>query len=47
MSLRLGVKGKMMAGPVMIVFDPSLGIASTNGIRTRTICRSRCASATW
>jgi len=27
MSLRLGVKGKMMAGPVMIVFDPSLGIA--------------------
>jgi len=26
LSLRLGIKGKMMAGPVMIVFDPSLNI---------------------
>jgi hypothetical protein len=30
LSLRLGVKGKMMAGPVMVVFDPSLNIGLNN-----------------
>ena len=30
LSLRLGVKGKTMAGPLVIVFDPSLNIGLTN-----------------
>jgi hypothetical protein len=30
LSLRVGVKGKTMAGPLVIVFDPSLNIGLTN-----------------
>ena len=29
MALRLGLKGKMMAGPIMLIFDPFLSIGLT------------------
>jgi len=37
LSLRLGVKGKMMAGPVMLVFDPSLNIGLNNRTQNKEV----------
>lgn len=39
MSLRLGVKGKVMAGPIVIVFDPSLNIGLNDRSSNKEVLR--------
>ena len=47
LSLRLGVKGKTMAGPLIIVFDPSISIGLTERDDQQGVISSRCGSASW